>query len=392
MRRHCYPTWVRYGVALASSTAVVITRRLVMASSLHAGLSAGILYPAIFVSGWFGGAATGLLSTAIGTMALLLDRPLSPLPPAAVETVTFVLNGVLVSAVCERLRQTRDRFAAEARRKEELQTQNALLYEDARQANEAKDEFLAVLSHELRTPLNAIVGWTDMLRGGRLPLEQCGRALEIIDRNARVAGQLLADMLDISRIVAGKLNVERRPVDLREIVTAAADTLRWAVEDKGLLVNGLSAGPPLMVNGDGERLQQVVCNLLGNAVKFTPPGGRVDVRLTRRDDSVELAVEDDGIGIRPGLLPHVFERFRQGDTGTTREYRGLGLGLAIARHVIELHEGAIEAHSDGPDRGSRFTIRLPLLSPGELAAPTAPALAAVTGAPGPSFDHALSSR
>jgi signal transduction histidine kinase len=326
------------------------------------------VYPAVIVSGWFGGAATGLLSTVL--CAAGLAARVWPLSAADLQDVAiFVGNGILISGVCHHLRETRDMFAAVACRKDELQALNSRLYQDARRASRAKDEFLAVLSHELRTPLNAIVGWTHMLRGGRLAPEMSGRALEIIERNAKVASQLLADMLDMSRIVSGKLNVERRAIDLRAVVQTTVDSARWLAEEKGVHLVGPAPGPPLRVSGDAERLQQVAGNLLANALKFTPSGGRAVVTVGEEGANAVVVVEDNGVGIAPDLLPHVFERYRQGDSSLSRQHRGLGLGLAIARHVVEMHGGVVEAASDGPNRGARFTVRMPLLASasGELA-------------------------
>jgi signal transduction histidine kinase len=319
----------------------------------------------VLVSGWLGGATAGFVSTAIGLVALFAELPEQPGPGPLVDIALFALNGALVSGFCQRLRQARDGFAAEVRRKEELQRQNAELYNEAQRANRVKDDFLAVLSHELRTPLNAIVGWSEMMRGGRLAEEMTGRALEVIHRNAQGASELLADLLDVSRIVAGKLALDRVPTDLRAIVAAAIETLRCAADDKRLtLATPSVSGEPLLVNGDTARLQQVALNLLGNAIKFTPTGGSIRVELRRMDDAVELIVEDDGIGIAPELLPHVFERFRQGDISTTRQHGGLGLGLTVVRHVVELHDGTIAAQSDGEGRGACFVVRLPRVAPG----------------------------
>ena len=367
-------------VALVASLAVPAVRALGGAAG-GAPLPGACLYPAVIVSGWFGGAMSGFLSTAVGLVTLFAELPPHPGSGPIVEVALFALNGALVSGFCQRLRQTRDGFAAEACRKEELQRQNAELYAEAQRANRVKDDFLAVLSHELRTPLNAIVGWSEMMRGGRLAEEMTGRALEVIHRNAQVASQLLADLLDVSRIVAGKLTLERVPTDMRVVVAAAMETLRCAADDKRLtLAAPLAAGPPLLVNGDPGRLQQVVLNLVVNAIKFTPSGGSVRVTLRRAEAGVELAVEDDGVGIPSELLPHVFERFRQGDSSTTRQYRGLGLGLNVARHVVELHEGTIAAHSEGVGRGSRFVVCLPQIEPSCM--PLAPGLRGAATGPG----------
>ena len=235
--------------------------------------------------------------------------------------------------------------------------------EEAEAANRMKDEFLATLSHELRTPLNAVLGWAVTLRTARLDPATSARALEAIERNARAQSQLIEDLLDISRIVSGKLRLEVRIMDPITVVEAAIEAMRPAAASKDLaLVATLDprAGP---VWGDPDRLQQVVWNLLSNAIKFTPRGGRVDVRLSQVDASVEIAVSDTGQGIAPALLPHVFERFRQADSSSTRTQGGLGIGLALVRHLVELHGGTVTAESPGVDQGATFRARLPLVRP-----------------------------
>ncbi len=231
---------------------------------------------------------------------------------------------------------------------------------EAETANRAKDEFLATLSHELRTPLNAILGWAQLLRAHRDPAT-VERALETIERNAKLQAQLVEDLLDLSRIVAGKVRLDTRPVNVPAVVEAAVDSVRPAAAAKGIeLAVGLdpTATPVL---GDPDRLQQVLWNLLSNAVKFTPRGGQVQVRLDRTDSQVRIRVTDSGQGIRPEVLPFVFDRFRQGDSTTTRAHGGLGLGLAIVRHLVELHGGLVSAESAGEGHGATFTVRLPLM-------------------------------
>jgi PAS domain S-box-containing protein len=236
---------------------------------------------------------------------------------------------------------------------------NARLYREAQDANRMKDEFLATLSHELRTPLNAIVGWTQLLRVGALDSAEVRRAIETIDRNARVQTQLIEDILDVSRIISGKLQLECGPAELAPVVQAAIDSVRPAAEAKQIeIVPQIAAG--IVVLGDVGRLQQILWNLLSNATKFTPRGGRVDVQAARVGGLAEISVSDNGEGIAPEFLPHVFERFRQGDASSTRAHRGLGLGLAIVRHLTELHGGTAAASSPGPGRGSTFVVRLPL--------------------------------
>jgi signal transduction histidine kinase/CheY-like chemotaxis protein len=253
---------------------------------------------------------------------------------------------------------------------------------EAEEANRIKDQFLATLSHELRTPVNAIAGWTQILRSGQLDPEKTARALDVIERNARVQAQLIDDLLDISRVISGKLRLETRPVWPAEIVEAAVAAALPAAGSKDVRMERAldsGAGPVL---ADPDRLQQVVGNLLGNAVKFTPRGGRVEVRLEEREEEgeVRLQVSDSGQGIEPDLLPQVFDSFWQADASTTRHQGGLGLGLAIVRQLVELHGGHVEAASDGKGRGATLTVSLPLLQPQREAetlgasAPAAPAL------------------
>jgi signal transduction histidine kinase/ActR/RegA family two-component response regulator len=231
---------------------------------------------------------------------------------------------------------------------------------EAEQANRLKDEFLATISHELRSPLNAILGWSRMLSGKRLGEEESAHALEVISKSARAQNQLISDLLDVSRIIMGKLRIETRMVDLISIIEAAMDIVRPAADAKRIrLISSLdqAAGPVL---GDADRLQQVVWNLLSNAVKFTPVGGGVGVRLEREGGSVKITVSDTGVGIEPEFLLFVFERFRQFEGGTTRAAGGLGLGLAIVRHLVELHGGTVSAASLGRGQGATFTVTLPL--------------------------------
>jgi PAS domain S-box-containing protein len=259
-------------------------------------------------------------------------------------------------------------FAEELGRRAALAADNAALYKAsqearlaAEKANRAKDEFLATLSHELRTPLTPILGWTVMLRSGNLDPAGILRGLEVIERNVRVQTQLIEDLLDVSRIVTGKLRVEVRPIELVPVIEAGLDAVRPSADAKDIQVAVDLDPRDVRVLGDPDRLQQVVWNLASNAVKFTPRGGRVDVTLRQTDSHVQLTVRDTGKGIPADFLPHVFERFRQADSTSTRKYGGLGLGLAIVRHLVELHGGTVQAESGGLDQGATFTVRLPLL-------------------------------
>ncbi len=230
----------------------------------------------------------------------------------------------------------------------------------AEEANRTKDEFLATLSHELRTPLNAILGWVQVLRMGKLDPAAAAKALETIERNARSQAQLIADLLDVSRIITGKLRLDFKPVDLRRIIDSALESVRPAADAKGIALD-LSIGPlasPAL--GDSDRLQQVIWNLLSNAIKFTSRGGAVEVRLREAGGNAVIRVSDSGIGIRPDFLPYVFDRFRQAEGSITRTHGGLGLGLSIVRHLIELHGGSAEVESGGEGQGATFIVRLPL--------------------------------
>jgi PAS domain S-box-containing protein len=238
--------------------------------------------------------------------------------------------------------------------------ENAGLYVTAQDANRLKDEFLATLSHELRTPLNAILGYARMVRAGLMTGEKQGRALETIERNAGVLTRIVEDVLDISRIITGKLRLRVQQVDLSPIVGAAVDAVLPAAEAKGIRIERVLEAPDVPVSGDPDRLQQVLWNLLSNAVKYTPRGGKVQVTLLRVNSHVEVVVSDTGIGISADFLPHVFERFRQADGGIARERGGLGLGLSICKDLVELHGGTIEAASAGENHGSTFRVKLPV--------------------------------
>jgi PAS domain S-box-containing protein len=236
-----------------------------------------------------------------------------------------------------------------------------LARQEAEAANRAKDEFLATLSHELRTPLNAIVGWAHLLRTGQLDAGAAGRAIAVIDRNARAQSQIIADVLDVSKIVMGKLRLAVGPVAMAPVVDSAIEALRPAADAKGVRIETAFDPNEALVSGDADRLRQVAWNLLSNAVKFTPQGGRVLVQIRRTGSHVELRVEDTGAGVPSEFLPHVFERFRQSDQSTTRRHGGLGLGLALVRHLVELHGGSVSASSAGENKGAAFAVRLPLM-------------------------------
>jgi PAS domain S-box-containing protein len=260
-----------------------------------------------------------------------------------------------------------DRVRAE-RERAELLARERVAREEAEVLNRSKDQFLAMLSHELRTPLNAIYGWARMLHEGKVDAAMQARGTDVILRNAKAQLQLVEDLLDVSRIITGNMRLEVRPVDLRVVVEAALDTVRPAVAAKDLQLEIVMDPDPGTVIGAPDRLQQVVWNLVMNAVKFTPRGGRIDVELRRRGSSIELEMRDTGEGIPADVLPHVFERFRQGDSSSTRAHGGLGIGLALVRHLVDLHGGTVTAHSAGVGQGATFTVTLPVA----LAVPETP--------------------
>ena len=233
---------------------------------------------------------------------------------------------------------------------------------EAEASDRLKDEFLATVSHELRTPLSAILGWSAMLNLGDIDPETRDNALKVIERNARSQASIIDDILDVSRIITGKLNIEQRTVDLAPIIHTAIDTLHPAATAKGIKLTVAIQQPKALVTGDPARLQQIVWNLVSNAIKFTPSGGRIAVHLDQVDSQLELSVSDTGIGISKPFLPHVFERFRQADSSTTRAHGGLGLGLAIVRHLVELQGGTVMAESEGIGKGSLFKVSLPASS------------------------------
>ncbi|MBD1906280.1 response regulator [Funiculus sociatus GB2-A5] len=305
-----------------------------------------------------------------------------------------------------------ERKAAEEARAQIIREQVAR--QEAEAANRVKDEFLATLSHELRTPLNSMLGWTQLLRSRKFDEKTTARALETIERNAKLQAQLIEDILDVSRIIRGKLNLNICQVNLIPIVEAAIDTLRLAAVDKEIQLDFVMDSSlketdnlsitPLIVSGDPSRLQQVVWNLLSNAIKFTPAGGRVEVELsvvrkellswnvkTPTDSYAQIKVSDTGVGISADFLPYIFDRFRQADSTTTRRYGGLGLGLAIVRHLVELQGGTVFAQSEGEDQGATFIVNLPLPGSREVVSENKRGLGdqEVTLSPTPNCEHPI---
>ncbi len=286
-------------------------------------------------------------------------------------------NGLNGDRLARSLRYAMALHRSEEQRRDLLEREQQARME-AQRANRAKDEFLATLSHELRTPLNAILGWTSLLAGGQLDAATTRKALGIIERNTRVQAQLIEDLLDVSRIVNGTLRLDMKPLSLKAVVHAALESVRPVAEQSDVRLE-LTFEEDAAVNGDQARMQQVVWNLLANAIKFTPAGGWIRVTVSRDADRVRATVTDSGAGISPEFLPYVFDRFRQEDGAATREHAGLGIGLSIVRHVVELHGGTVSARSEGEGKGASFVVDFPV-DPASVAAPDVSTVQPVTRA------------
>jgi signal transduction histidine kinase/CheY-like chemotaxis protein len=303
-------------------------------------------------------AADAKIVTAIASVSTALVLP--PLLPK-------VLDVLQAAHVSEQRRVALEEAHADLeRRVAERTAQFQAALERAEDAVRAKETFLSTISHELRTPLNAILGWSRMLNNGPADEPFIRRGLRVIDRNATIQAQLVEDLLDMSQLTAGTLRLRLQPADVVQVVADAVEVVRPAAEARhvDVVIEQQPVGATLLA--EPRRLQQVVWNLLSNAVKFTPTGGRVSIVITHRASTCTIEVRDTGIGIEPDFLPHLFERFTQADTSSTREYQGVGLGLAIARQLVELHGGSISAHSDGPGRGATFVVTLPVRTPVDL--------------------------
>jgi signal transduction histidine kinase len=315
-------------------------------------LARRLILPAILIPPVLGylrvaGQQAGFYDTGLGTALLVVLL-------AALFTGLIWQTAVTLDAT------DRERQAVQIER-DDLLERERVARQTAERANQLKDEFLATVSHELRTPLNAIVGWTQLLRLELVPAERRRHAADVVARNAKFLARLIEDLLDVSRISTGQITLDARPVNLSTVADRAVEAFADSARDKGVTLTSWADGVRAIVEGDPERLQQIANNLLANAVKFTPPGGKVDVTVRQTDGSADLVVSDTGRGIRPDFLPYVFERFRQEDATATREYGGLGLGLAIARELAALHNGKVQAFSDGAGQGATFVLRLPLL-------------------------------
>ena len=355
--RLAIPAWARYALSLAA-VGVAAALRSAMTPVVGEHTPFTPFYPVVVGAAWFAGRGAGMASAVAAALfaALFLMRPDADraLEGHQVSALAFF---VLVAAGLAWLADVARRRSDEAR---QLAASERAAREASEAASRAKDALIATVSHELRTPLSPILTWARLLREGALDEARTRQALETIERCARAQAQLVEDLLDVSRIASGKLRLDVQPVDLPRVIEAAAQAVVPAADAKQIRFQQVldpNAGP---VSGDPARLQQVVWNLLSNAIKFTPRGGRVQIVLERVNSHVEIVVKDTGPGIAPELLAAIFDRFTQADVGTTRRHGGLGLGLAIVRHLVEAHGGTVHAESEGEGKGAVFTVKLPL--------------------------------
>jgi signal transduction histidine kinase/ActR/RegA family two-component response regulator len=317
-----------------------------------------------------GASAAGIIAILISTYsfyAVIATVPIILIIVFTYQTYLKNIENSLAQTEAARLHvEELSKYISELQRSEEARGQLLVRAERARAeaeaANRIKDEFLATLSHELRTPLTSLLGWSSVLREAKRDEKVLTQGLEAIDRNAKVQAQLIDDLLDVSRIVSGKLNLDVRPLDISSVTRAAINVVRPAADAKGITLDYWAEPGLGAISADSGRLQQIIWNLLSNAVKFTPHGGKISVRLKQDGSDARLTIQDTGQGIDSEFLPRVFDRFRQADSSTTRSFGGLGLGLAIVRHLVELHGGTVSAHSDGVNKGATFSATFPLLT------------------------------
>ena len=349
-------SWARaYIIPILLTAAGIAAAAGVRALGSHEGLF--LFVPVVMLSAWFGGLTGGMVAT-IASIISIDVLLLEPIGSPAVDSVQEVLVLVLFTAICISLSiLTAGRRRAEAEREKALAVAEQARH-DAEINSRLKDQFLATLSHELRTPLNAVLGWTRMLAQGQVDAEKVPAALASIERNAHAQKQLVDDLLDVSAIVSGRLSLQPREIDLADVVQGAVDSVRLSLDARHHRLS-LQVKPVRMI-GDADRLRQVMWNLLSNAVKFTPEGGDIYVHVDQVGQTAHVTVRDNGRGIAPDFLPHVFEPFRQADASITRTSGGIGLGLALVRHLVEAHGGAVSVWSAGPRLGTTFEVTLPV--------------------------------
>jgi signal transduction histidine kinase/ActR/RegA family two-component response regulator len=352
---------LRYALITIGAITTATILRAVIDAVLHEPIHYTTFYLAVMVTALHCGLYWGLASTVLSAIAASMwlppmGRPLIIEPNDFAGMVLFLVVSVLIVWLSHRMRMHQRVAQQAAEERQELLLREQAARREAERLNHAKDDFLATVSHELRTPLQSILGWVTLLRDFDVDAKETNLAITSIERSVRVQSQLINDLLDLSRIVMGKIRLEPRPVSLVDVVQAAAQTVHPAAQAKNIHIEVERRGESCVL-GDSDRLQQVVWNLFSNAIKFTPTDGAVRAVLSQRGDSVELIVTDTGEGIEPELVPYVFERFRQVHRGGSRD--GLGLGLAIVKELVELHGGEIQAFSQGKGKGTKFRIMLP---------------------------------
>ncbi len=323
--------------------------------------AAPLFLAAVAVTAWRGGKYPGLFATALAVLAIdfFFQPPLYAFELSGenvVNTFVFVVVALLISWIDDGRKNA-------LRERDRLLTSERAARAAAEEANRAKDTFLAMVTHELRAPLNTILGWTNLMAKGTLDAEKTKHAVAVIERGARTQTRLVEDLLDISRIKTGKFLIDAQPVELSAVVEAAVESVAPAIAAKQIILHKDFSERVGLIGGDAERLQQVVWNLLSNAVKFTPELGQIEIRLERANRHARLTVYDSGAGICKEFLPFVFDSFRQSDETDKARHKGLGLGLAIVRHLVEAHGGTVTATSAGENLGATFTIEFPLLAP-----------------------------
>jgi signal transduction histidine kinase len=352
----------RYALSIGLFAIVLGISLLLLQFSIRVNLTI-LVMGAIAITAWYGGVGPGLLHTILIVAATII---LTPIPPdTSTARVVFSYFSVAVFLIFFTLlisnrRKVEDRLREQSRLLQITLEREQAAREEAETASRLKDDFLATVSHELRSPLSAILGWATMLNKTRLEEETARKALATIERNARAQAGIVNDILDVSRIINGNLQINTRSVEIQALISEAVETLRPAALAKSIALTVALDEIEGSVIGDSNRLRQIVWNLVSNAIKFTPENGQVEVSLRQVGSQVEIRVSDNGAGIDEKFLPFVFERFRQGDSSTTRAQGGLGLGLSIVRHLIELHGGTVTAESAGIGQGATFTVRLPL--------------------------------
>jgi signal transduction histidine kinase len=343
--------------ALAVSLALIL--RILLRFALENASPFLLFTPAVAISALYGGILPGALATVLSTALgshFFLSGSGEPVIEKWDRVVLFLIVGAVITGSSALLRRSRQQLAASLWREQKARAM-------AEAADRAKDDFLALISHELRTPMSVVIGWVDAIRQRRLSADALDHALDAVDRNARILSRLIDDVLDRSRIATGTLHLDPQVISPATVVRAAVDQMRGRIEAAGIHLEVLMPGADPTIVGDSIRLQQVFTNLLSNAIKFTPKGGHISVVMAAGASDVKVTVADTGSGIAADLLPHIFEPFRQGRETRGQSLHGLGLGLSIARYLIERHEGRIEAASEGRGRGSAFTVTLPIAKP-----------------------------